>query len=439
MALKRIIGCWEWDGEAACIANSVSGECLRFVGEDAPGSSPWQGRPYLLRYEAADLQCTIAVEVFQEFRSARSGVFWRSMEDSVEMVTLYQVNYSRAAQISGYRQVPFGVWQRLTEFVPEALLFWPHAWPGVDDPADGPGWRDSARSVRVRGVWANGSWREGLGIEFVIERPRRLNQIGTFDLVDKGDWCLADLAAAPESPLVFVDERTAEEAVSDRSPWPSAEGLGRWLAARGNADNSPSRSQLEVPSGLFDKVPHCRSNDGVRYFFVTAGLVFPGRGHSLPAGPSFKLITPDIQILLWCGSLRVSRQTASTDNPKLQGEAWVSEQLSYTSAERSHVQSDHTAVTQTVRRMTWLNILDAFAAWHPAQGIIPALRVRDEWEREKDPGPLLVLWPVEDLKMLPFAWVDMMPPRKLAGIQKASSELESFPWRDWKSYFLIHC
>ena len=449
MALTQIFGCWEWDGDAECIANHATSERLHFVGEGAPSSSPWPGRSYLFRYKADDLQCDLSVAVSQELRSARSGVFWRSMHSGVQLVTVYQVDFDRSAQMSGWSQLPFGVWQRLTEFLPEAILFWPEALPGVADPANGPGAFEAARCVRAIGMWANGSWNSVARIEYVIETSPGLNHAASYHLMDKQYWRPADLALSPPPPLVFVDGRTAEEAAKDRSPWPNLEGVKHWLAERGFVDAPPEEhTPITEPSGLFAKVPHCRSDDGSRYFFLSRGLRIPSWGHSLPRGPGFELISGGIRFSGKFYELGGDLLQPTNGSVKLTGSAHRSGSMKFAEQvdESIYAYTAPTwdgailppgqALTQEGHRLVWQNMLDAFVSWSPQQGIIPAERERSYEERQKDGGPDCLPWPARDLRMGPLSWLDMTPPSRLAGIDapSASSLQRAFRWGALKSF-----
>jgi len=453
MTQKRIIGCWEWDGEAHCVANGITGECLHFVGEEASSGSPWQGRSYLFRYQADDLQCDVEVAVFQEFRAARSGVFWRSMHSGVQLVTVYQIDFGRSAQISGCSQLPFGVWQRLTEYLPEALLFWPEALPGVADPANGPGAFEAARCVRAIGMWANGSWNSVARIEYVIVTSAGLNHAASYHLMDKQHWRLADLAQNPPPPFVFVDRRTAEEAANDRSPWPNVEGVRHWLAERGFVDAPlEERTLITEPSCLFAKVPHCRSDDGSRYFFLSRGLRIPSWGHSLPSGPKFELISGEIRFSGEFYGLRNDPLQHANSSVKFTGSAHRLGSVKFTEQVDEGVYTytaptwdgailpPGQALTQEGHRLVWQNMLDAFVSWSPHQGIIPAERERSREERQNDAGSDYLPWPARDLRMSPLSWLNMIPPSRLAGIdaQSDSSLQQVFPWGALKSFVIYN-
>lgn len=451
MALQPVFGCWVWDGDAECIMNGVTGERLRLVGTDAP-SSPWGGRPYLVRYEADDFRCDVAVSVFQEFGpSLRREPFWRSIRASVKLLSLYQVDLGRTARLSGYGdELPFGIWQRLIEFVPEAILFWPRAWPGLEDPANGPGRPDAARCVRTLGVWANGCWLPESRVEFVIETRFGLDPTVPCHVMDKQHWSLADLSAVPPPPFVFLDKRTPEEAANDQSPWPNFDDVERWLVSRGFSDSLPEQTQIQVPTNLFEKVPHCRSSNGERYFFFTSGLKVLG-GHSPTIGPSFCLISGDVWFpgqVTEAGINRGGAAGADQKSKHLKGSADRTGNLRLVKNEEWHRYhysvppcddfdpSEKISLTQEGRRLVWQNMLDAFASWKPEQGVHPAIRVRERWEREKDPDSIYVRWPIDDLEMLPFSWVDLRPPTSLAGIdrQPPAPQKQAIQWNASKSY-----
>jgi len=448
VALTHILGCWEWDGDAGCIVNHVTAERLHFVSEEASSGSPWQMRSFLFRYQADDLQCDVAVAVSQEFRAARSGVFWRSMHSGVQLVTVYQVDFGQSAQASGCSQLPFGVWQRLTEFLPEAILFWPESLPGVADPANGPGAFEAARCVRAIGMWANGSWNPVARIEYMIKTSAGLNHSASCHLMDKQYWRPADLALSAPPPLVFVDGRTAEEAAKDRSPWPNLEGVKHWLAERGFVGAVPGDTPIAVPSGLFDKAPHCRSDDGSRYFFFNGGVRVRSWGHSLPSGPGFELISGGIRFSGEFYGLREDLPQPTNDSVKLTGSAHRSGSMKFAElAEKSiYVYSRPTlydavplsgqALTQEGHRLVWQSMLDAFVSWRPQQGIIPAERERSSEERQKGEGSDCQPWPANDLRMGPLSWLDMTPPSRLAGIdaQSASPLRRAFRWDALKSF-----
>lgn len=455
MGSEPVFGCWEWDGDANCIVNSVTSERLRYLGEALPDASPWQGRFHALRYEADDFACPIVVRVTQALRSGRrSGLFWRSLEP--ELVTLYQVDFTLSAQIDGHgtASFPFGAWQRLIEFVPQAILFWPCAWPDVADPANGPGQSDAARCVRTIGAWANGSWRPEIGIEFVIENPSKLDPTAPLELLDKEKWKLADLAETPAPPFVFMDRRTAEDAATDYRPWPDPEGVKHWLAAQGFADALPEGAHVEVPADLFDRVPHCRSDDGSRHFFLERGIEHGGR-HSPPRGPDWELVTDGFHFSIdFSGANEITEYVGGKirSTNKLRGEILYPNALDMKNGEadidgslfiyyvyKYNAENEHILkiASPQGRRIIWQSTLDAIVAWQPTQGIYPATRSRNPFEVEAEPGPSIV--PQGAKRMLPFAWIKLELTGFLGGIylQPEFPQRVAHDWRSWKSYVIL--
>jgi len=310
MSFEQIFGCWAWDGPGERMVNVITGERLRRVEGASRRFTDTPLAHHLLVYEADDFEFPVAVSV-DRLTAKERGARFEHYDVRVLDAMIYRVDLIRSARLapSTSGRLAFGVWQRLAEFVPEAILFWPIAWPGVDDPCGGPGTKDHGRRVDVVGGWVNGKWSPGLIAEVGLPRAHEFWWEARAVLRPARFSTLAKLDAEPSSPFAMHDPRGPDKETA-AEVWPDHWDFKKYVwkngyvycskrddAHRGDRDLWATEI-LRFPG----HIPFCVSKDGARRLFL--GRREAGRGHSPTLGPQLCLMTPDYAVTGWMHGVR---------------------------------------------------------------------------------------------------------------------------------------
>ncbi|WP_407050089.1 hypothetical protein [Methyloraptor flagellatus] len=283
--MQHICGCWSYDREANCLINVITEEKIHYRDRLEWHKSRAVSQIHRLVYVSGKTEAPIFVSYDLEREYPEKD------QDPSYAVTysthIYTVDFSLTieAMDTNATTLPFGLWQRLCEAAPQALLFWPERWPHTEDDSGGPDLSrpntDQSRKVVLVGAWRNARWvPDGRSIHECDTRATPEERAADFYLLPREHWDLPAPNAPPPPALQFNVPRADKLASLKLENWPDEAAAFQYLRDHGVLLPEPWWRPREArpEAWSIEDIPHCRSETDFRFFAFLDHLQFKN-GH----------------------------------------------------------------------------------------------------------------------------------------------------------------